>query len=87
MLFHCGIAWAGHVRREQAMHRDPEASHGRGAARNPPNHFTPLWYMRDPDWTDPEDPAPATQFLKDTARSILTSNVSPDVGFTWSINL
>jgi len=68
------------------MHRDPEAPHGRGAARNPPNRFTPLWYVRDPDWTDPEDPAPATQFLKDTARSILTSNVSPDVGFTWSIN-
>jgi DNA repair photolyase len=27
-----------------------------------------------------------TQFFKDTARSILTSNASPDVGFTWSIN-
>ena len=44
------------------MHRDPEAPHGRGAARNPPNRFTPLWYVRDPDWTDPEDPAPATHF-------------------------
>ena len=48
----------------------------------PPTALPPLWYMRDPDWTDPEDPAPATQFLKDTARSILMS----DVGFTWSIN-
>ena len=68
------------------MHGTPEAPHGRGAMSNPPNRFTPLWHVRDPDWTDPEDPAPTTQFLKDTARSILTSNASPDVGFTYSIN-
>jgi hypothetical protein len=51
---------------------------------NPPNRFTPLWHVRDPDWTDPEDPASTTQFFKDTARSILTANASPDVGFTYS---
>src|SRR5437588_462178 len=74
------------VKRQQAMHRDQEVPHGRGAVSNPSNRFTPLWHVRDPDWTDPEDPAPTTQFLKDTARSILTSNVTPDVGFTYSIN-
>src|SRR5499433_4287102 len=68
------------------MQGDQGALHGRGATRNPPNRFTPLWHVRDPDWTDPEDPAPTTQFFTDTARSILTSNASPDVGFTWSIN-
>src|SRR5262245_17401080 len=68
------------------MHGAPEAPHGRGAMSNPPNRFTPLWHVRDPDWTDPEDPAPTTQFFKDTARAILTSNASPDVGFTYSIN-
>ena len=68
------------------MHGAPEAPHGRGAASNPPNRFTPLWHVRDPDWTDPEDPAPSTKFFKDTARTILTSNASPDVGFTYSIN-
>src|SRR5215813_5409252 len=68
------------------MQGDQRARHGRGATRNPPNRFTPLWHVRDPDWTDPEDPVPTTQFFTDTARSILTSNASPDVGFTWSIN-
>jgi DNA repair photolyase len=68
------------------MHGDQHTPHGRGTASNPPNRFTPLWHVRNPEWTDPEDPAPTTQFFKDTARSILTSNTSPDVGFTYSIN-
>src|SRR6266487_1569548 len=68
------------------MHGAPEAPHGRGAASNPPNRFPSLWHVRDPDWTDPEDPAPSTKFFKDTACTILTSNASPDVGFTDSIN-
>jgi DNA repair photolyase len=68
------------------MQGDQGAHRGRGATSNPPNRFTPLWHVRDPDWTDPEDPAPTTQFFKDTARPILTSNASPDVGFTYSIN-
>ncbi|MBI3327842.1 MAG: PA0069 family radical SAM protein [Nitrospinae bacterium] len=59
---------------------------GRGAAGNPPNRFEPLWYVRDPEWTDPEDPGPATQFLRDTSRSIITYNDSPDVGFDASVN-
>jgi DNA repair photolyase len=66
---------------------DPEApKRGRGAPANPPNRFEALQYTRDPEWIDPEDPALATQFFKDTSRSIITYNDSPDVGFDASIN-
>jgi DNA repair photolyase len=59
---------------------------GRGAPANPPNRFEPLWYSRDPEGSDPEDPAIETQFFKDTSRSIISYNDSPDVGFDASIN-
>jgi DNA repair photolyase len=60
--------------------------HGRGAGMNPPNRFQPLVLERDADWDPTEDPAPSTQFLKDTTRSIIAYNDSPDVGFSASIN-
>ena len=41
--------------------------------------------MRGTDWND-DDPAPATRFLKDATRSIISSNDSPDVGFGASVN-
>jgi DNA repair photolyase len=59
---------------------------GRGAPANPPNRFEPLWYSRDPEGSDPEEPAIETQFFKDTSRSIISYNDSPDVGFDASIN-
>src|SRR5204862_666895 len=59
---------------------------GRGAGSNPPNRFEPLHYERDPDQEDPEGPAPKTQLLKDTSRTIIAHNESPDVGFEYSIN-
>ncbi len=65
---------------------DQAPIHGRGAAANPPNRFEGIRYERDPDWTDPEDPAPTTQFLKDPSRSIIAYNDSPDVGFDASVN-
>lgn len=65
---------------------DQTPIHGRGAAANPPNRFEAIRYERNPDWTDPEDPAPATQFLKDPSRSIIAYNDSPDVGFDASVN-
>ena len=68
------------------MQEDQARIRGRGASGNPPNRFVPLWYSRDPDWNDSEDPAPTTQFLKDTSRSIITYNDSPDVGFDASVN-
>lgn len=41
---------------------------------------------RDADWDPTEDAAPATRFLKDSTRSIINYNDSPDIGFRASIN-
>ncbi|MGH8071114.1 MAG: PA0069 family radical SAM protein [Candidatus Entotheonellia bacterium] len=68
------------------MPEPPAPKRGRGAPANPPNRFETLWYSRDPEWSDPEDPALDTQFFKDTSRSIISYNDSPDVGFDASIN-
>jgi DNA repair photolyase len=59
---------------------------GRGAAANPPNRFELIHFQPDPEADPADSPAPATQFLKDTARSLITYNDSPDVGFDASIN-
>lgn len=64
---------------------------GRGTSENPKNRFEELAY--DPhntdlvaiDELDPPHPT-KTQFFKDTSKSLLTSNDSPDVGFTYSLN-
>ena len=60
---------------------------GRGAAANPGNRFERIELERDPDWNPEEDPLPATQFLRDSTRTIITYNDSPDVGFNASINV
>src|SRR5438552_5343765 len=59
---------------------------GRGAASNPANRFERLHYERQGDEAETEAIAPATQLLKDTSRSIVAYNDSPDVGFSASIN-
>jgi len=68
------------------MKKDRFFFHGRAATENPANRFETLSYVPDQDWTDPEDPAPQTQFMKDPSRSLITYNESPDVGFEASIN-
>jgi DNA repair photolyase len=68
------------------QHYAPLPIHGRGALDNPPNRFEPIEFVPDPDAYDPDQPLPRTQFLKDTTRSILARNNSPDVGFDVSIN-
>lgn len=60
--------------------------HGRGAAFNPINRFENISYERDYDSDPEEDPAPITQFLKDSSHSIISRNESPDVGFSASLN-
>ena len=65
--------------------------HGRGASSNPPNRFEQIDVEPDFDHLNPDDPdaplsAPTTQFFKDTTRTILAHNDSPDVGFETSIN-
>jgi DNA repair photolyase len=58
---------------------------GRGAAHNPVNRFDQIEVERE-DWVEAEDPAPETQFYRDTTRSIIARNQSPDVGFEASVN-
>lgn len=58
---------------------------GRGAAWNPPNRFLPLAVERDA-WTHEEDPDPETMLLRDSSRTVLARNDSPDVGFDVSVN-
>lgn len=71
------------------MQLDQPAPRGRGAAENPVNRFELICYQHNPD--DPNDsgeiaPSPSTQFFRDTTRTILAHNDSPDVGFDTSIN-
>jgi DNA repair photolyase len=66
----------------------PETIKGRGAAFNPPNrfeklHFEPLQIERGPE---DEFRSIPTIFYKDSSRTILAKNDSPDLGFTYSIN-
>ena len=58
---------------------------GRGAASNPANRFEPMHYIRA-EGDDVEDLNPNTILLKDSTRSIINYNDSPDVGFEASIN-
>ena len=60
---------------------DYNSLRGRGTPDNPPNRFEKLSYQPDADWNDPEESSPKTQFLKDSSRSLITYNDSPDVGF------
>ncbi len=67
---------------------DPEKSpavRGRGVASNPANRFERL-RMVDPDDPELERIAPGTRFYRDTSRSIIATNDSPDIGFDASIN-
>ena len=65
----------------------PLSIRGRGAADNPPNRFDRIEIQPDGEMLDQEAPIlPETVYLKDTARTIIAANDSPDVGFTHSIN-
>ncbi len=67
---------------------------GRGTVENPPNRFERLSVESDDGaWeeiarTDPdfEPRRVRTEFLRDDTRSIITSNASPDIGFSHSLN-
>jgi DNA repair photolyase len=68
------------------MHDELLPIRGRGAADNPANRFERLHYEPASECDPREQPAPATQFFRDSSRSIITQNDSPDVGFETSIN-
>jgi DNA repair photolyase len=59
---------------------------GRGTGDNPPNRFEELAWENDPAEIDPENPGPSTQFFRDTTRSIISYNDSPDIPFEASLN-
>ena len=68
--------------------RDSGTQKGRGASFNPPNRFESRYLEPlDIDLTY-EDAAPSvrTMFFRDTSRTILAKNDSPDLPFTYSIN-
>src|SRR5215831_4869775 len=62
------------------------AYRGRGAAENPPNRFERLAWEDDPEAFDPEAPGPETVFFRDTSKSLIVTNDSPDVPFEASLN-
>lgn len=57
---------------------------GRGAIGNPKNRFETLEVERDEEIPGPE--RVETELLRDTSRSIIAYNDSPDVGFDASVN-
>ena len=75
------------IRRTTYFMANQPPIHGRGTSENPRNRFEPIETIRDSDIIDPEDPSPETHFLKDTSRSIISTNESPDIGFDASINV
>lgn len=63
----------------------PATSRGRGATANPTGRFEPL--RREAAWDDPVDMPPLrTTVTRDSARTMITRNRSPDVPFDRSVN-
>jgi len=71
---------------------DPTHAKGRGSQLNPPNRFGGPQYEADLEHVEHDDEYldqlhnHPTEYLPDTARSIVSENDSPDVGFRYSIN-
>ncbi|HEV8442482.1 MAG TPA: PA0069 family radical SAM protein [Steroidobacteraceae bacterium] len=66
----------------------PGAIKGRGAVSNPPGRFDKLTQTRESDgWHEEQAPNKVeTVVLPEPARSIISRNDSPDIGFSQSIN-
>jgi len=58
---------------------------GRGSSENPANRFVKIEYIPDEDEIA-QGVSPKTEYFRDTSRSIITFNDSPDVGFDAGIN-
>jgi DNA repair photolyase len=65
--------------------RDRIRNSGRGAGLNPAGRFEPIEIEAEPEETA-EDPSPETKFFEDASRSIITTNDSPDIPFSASLN-
>jgi DNA repair photolyase len=68
------------------MHNASNPRRGRGAQNNPKNRFTALEYVRDEEGCDEEIRPQVTEVFRDTSRTIIARNNSPDVGFDASVN-
>ncbi len=67
----------------------PDPTRGRGASHNPPNRYHIINrepFTPDPEGVDLSRPSPITRFFPDTARTVLTTNDSPDIGPGQSVN-
>lgn len=58
---------------------------GRGAGSNPANRFESTRYEVLEEEIDPERKI-VTQFFRDTSKTVLVKNDSPDIGFTYDLN-
>src|SRR5438874_8460816 len=65
---------------------------GRGSNLNPPNRFGGLLHVLDLEQVQHDNDYlaalrnPATEYLPDQSRTVVTENSSPDVGFRFSLN-
>lgn len=67
------------------MERAATKIKGRGSAENPLNRFEKIEYVSDAEEAE-SGIKPKTTFYKDTSKSIIAYNSSPDIGFEASIN-
>jgi len=66
---------------------NPRRLHGRGALSNASGRFEKeTRVLVDDGWNEDEEPALKTEILRDTSRTIITRNNSPDISFSQSIN-
>ena len=65
------------------MEKNNHNARGRGAGDNPANRFERLSYEHDHEH---DSDSPDTVLLKDSSRTVIAYNDSPDVGFDASIN-
>lgn len=68
------------------MQRRIKEFYNRGAFLSPANRFEKILIERDPEISDEDYPLDKTEFFKDTSRTIISYNDSPDLGFSASIN-
>lgn len=64
----------------------PSHVHGRGTALNPANRFERVHVALDPDYFDPDEPAPATELYWDDTKSIISRHNFPDFPFEAGVN-
>lgn len=68
------------------MNLKPHHQRGRGTSTNPPNRFETQSYTPFEEDIEELEPLPRTQFIKDTSRSVLSWNDSPDLPYDAGLN-